>query len=115
MHLVGDLLGYGRRTHPPAGPGRLGNDEAAVGAAFDDRITHVIPAPGHRAPVREDATGRLRPALDDVADKTPERQAIEILLRPVKVVHQGTERERAVRTAPGNDNVRTLGEGLGDG
>ena len=49
--LVQQLLADRRRRDEPAGPRRLGDDEAAVFAALDDRIADVGPV-GHARPSR---------------------------------------------------------------
>ena len=114
VHLVGDLLGHGGHAHPSPGPDGLGHDERAVGGTLDDRVAHVVPLGGHRAPVGGDAAGGLRTALDDVARQAPERQPIQLARAPAEGVNQGRERERTVRTAARDDDLRALLQRLRD-
>ena len=90
-------------TSPPV-PGRLGDDEAAVGAALDDRVADVRPV-GHRGPVGVQAAGGLAAAFDDVAGEAARGEPVEVVGRPAELVHQHAERHRAVDAAAGDDDV----------
>ena len=76
--LVEQLLADRVRRDETARSFRLGDDEAAVGLALDDREPHVLVA-RHRRPVGEVAAGALRAALDDVAGERALREPIVVV------------------------------------
>ena len=89
--LVQQLLPDGGRRDEPAGLRRLGDDEAAVFAALDDRVADVGPV-GHRGPVGVQAACRLAAAFDDVAGEAARGEPVEVVGGPAELVHQHAER-----------------------
>jgi hypothetical protein len=111
--LVEHLLAHGGRADQPAGAGRLGDDEAAVGAALGDGEAHVVPA-RNAGPVGVVAAGGLRAALDQVAGQAAWRQLVQVVGFPVEAGDQRRQRHRAVDAAAGDDDVGAGGQRRGD-
>jgi hypothetical protein len=113
VDLGQELLRCARRCDEPAGAGRLGEHEAAVGVALGDRVADVVPA-GHLLPVGEEAARGLRPAFEQVADQAAGGEAIVVIGGPTELVHQDAEGQGAVDAAAGDDDVGAQIEGSGN-
>ena len=112
--LVEHLLAHGGGAHQPAGARRLGDDEAAFGAALGDREAHVVPA-GHAGPIGVVAAGGLRAAFDQVAGEAALRQLVQVVGGPTEARDQRSQRHRAVHAASGDHDVGARGQRCGDG
>ena len=88
----------------PARARLLGDDEGAVGGAFQDREAHLVEG-SDLAPVGEVAARRLGSALDDVPGHDAGGQPIEVGPAPVEGGHQRAERDAGVGDASADDDV----------
>ncbi|MCB2047960.1 MAG: hypothetical protein KDE32_07000 [Novosphingobium sp.] len=112
--LVDHLLGHRPDRDESARSFRFGQDEAAVGAAFGDRIADVRRV-GHEFPVGESAAGDLCRALGQVADQRSGCKQVEIVGCPAEFMNQRSERQRGIDHASGQHDVRAFGQQRGDG
>ncbi len=115
VDLVEQLLLDGARVDPAAGAGGLADDAAAVGGDLGDGESHVVEA-GHvlHARVGEVAAADLRAAFEQVAGHGGAGEAVPVVGRPAEVRQRGPERERRVRHAAGDDDLRAVADGGGD-
>ena len=104
-NFIEQLFAHGRGGHQPARAVGLGDDEAAVGPAFSDRIAAVRPV-GHGFPIGVQAARALAAAFKDVPGKAAGSESIVVVDRPSEVVHQRAERDGAVDASPRDDNLR---------
>ncbi len=102
--FVQHLLGNRRRHDQTASIVRLRQHETAIGAAGCDRITDIVPV-RHlpqsvcTPPVDCGPHSRIWPT------RLAGREPIVIVRRPLKLVHQDAERQRAIRATPGDDDI----------
>ena len=74
---------------------RLGDDEGAIGGAFDNRIANMGPV-RHALPIGKEPARGLRPALDDVTGQRATGKLIIIAGLPAELEHQGREHEGGI-------------------
>jgi hypothetical protein len=102
--LVKDLFADGGAGHQTARALWLGNDEGAIGGAFDNRIANMGPV-RHALPIGKEPARGLRPALDDVTGQGAARQLIIVAGLPAKFVHQGGEHEGGIDHPARDDHI----------
>ena len=116
VHFVEQLLADGVERHASAGARRLGDGRRAVGAHLGDRIADVQQIRDVLPLARgaEVAARALARAFQQVTDSKPKREAVPVVPAPAQLMHDRSERQRRVRYAPRQHDVRTLAERIRD-
>ena len=105
-NFVKHLLGNHRYTYQATRVGRLGDDERAVRAAFENRVADIGPI-GHAFPIGKQTAGGLCAALQNVPAQAALRHFVQLVRLPVKGMHERAQGNGAINHAPRNHHVCT--------